>query len=89
MWTSAEWELEKCTFRPEKFVKSRKYINSSSKVRDQTWNKFDLKLYESASEMFKTGNDAVEESILNWSKISNWVGGESEILSLGVRWDMS
>lgn len=74
-WCQSERELDKCTFKPMNFVSKWKYINSWSKVWESTWNKYDEKEYQSTSQLFKTGNELVEDSILNWSKISNNLGG--------------
>lgn len=60
-----------CTFKPKNFVKNKKYRCSTSKVRVQTREVFSSKQYDSVSDIFKTGNEMIEDSILNRSKISS------------------
>lgn len=65
-------------------------MNSWSKVRESTRKDFDEKEYQNTSHLFKTGNELVEDSILNRSKLSNTLNqSKQRDLSQFLKWDDS
>jgi hypothetical protein len=84
--SSSEREIAQCTFKPTNFVKSKKYTSSLSKVREHTNEKFNPKDFENVSDIFRTGVEMVEESMLNRSKLSSCILSDNGPFS---HWNLS